>query len=119
MIVSALIAVAAIIIACVDGMIICLVLIEWISDFGQTVNFGHQNVKSIFGPIIQSGNTINTEKIIHFVTAHLHIIIIDDLFVLHGRCWSQPVRGSLCTPFSICVASNQNYSDIVLDLDVQ
>ena len=85
-------------------------------DFGQTVNFGHQNVKSIFGPIIQSGNTINTKKIIHFVTAHLHVIITDDLFVLHGRSWSQPVRGSLCTPFSICVASNQNYSDIVLDI---
>ena len=25
-------------------------------DFGQTVNFGHRNVQSIFGPIIQPGN---------------------------------------------------------------
>ena len=86
-------------------------------DFGQTVNFGHPNTKSIFGPIIQPGNTNSTKEIIHSVTAHLHIIT-DDLFVLNGRSWSQPkpVRGSLCTPFLTCVTSDQNYSDVVLDL---
>ena len=86
-------------------------------DFGQTVNFGHPNTKSIFGPIIQPGNTNSTKKIIHSVTAHLHIIT-DDLFVLNGRSWSQPkpVRGSLCTPFLTCVTSDQNYSDVVLDV---
>ena len=84
-------------------------------DFGQTVNFGHRNVPSIFGPIIQPGNTNNTKKIIHSVTAHLHIIT-DNLFVLDGKSWSQPVLGSLCTPFLTCVASDQNYSDVVLDV---
>ena len=84
-------------------------------DFGLTVLFGNRNVQSIFGPIIQPGNTNNTKKIIHSVTAHLHIIT-DNLFVLDGKSWSEPVLGSLCTPFLTCVASDQNYSDVVLDV---
>ena len=86
-------------------------------DFGHTVNYGNPNVKSIFGPRTKEGEDTNTNKIIHSVTANLHSIT-DDLFVLNGRSWSQPkpVRGSLCTPFLTCVTSDQNYSDVVLDV---
>ena len=86
-------------------------------DFGHTVNFGNPDVKSIFGPCIKDGEDTNTNKIIHSITGHLHIIT-DDLFVLNGRSWSQPepVRGSLCCPYLTCVHTDHNYSDVVLDV---
>ena len=86
-------------------------------DFGQTVNYGNPDVKSIFGPCIKDGEDTNTNKIIHSITGHLHIIT-DDLFVLEGRSWSQPepVRGSLCCPYLTCVHTDHNYSDVVLDV---
>ena len=85
-------------------------------DFGHTVYYGNPDVKSIFGPCIKDGEDTNTNKIIHSITGHLHIIT-DDLFVLNGRSWSKPVvPGSLCDPYLTCVKTDHNYSDVVLDV---
>ena len=90
-------------------------------DFGQTVNFGHQNVKSIFGPIM--GTLYNQEtQLIQRKSSILSLLISTllsptiSLFSMEGLGHNPYEVHSVLCFHSICVASNQNYSDIVLDI---